>query len=184
MKHVFKSSTSIYGVRTYNIRPTTPEKTSCNAQEPEESLMAEYREVYIEGPQQEHVSGRSVLCASVAGMAIGGPLLGMSGFSFIASVALLLITSPLLLLFSPLLFCAALLLVGALAGFSAAAAIAMAGVSTLGWVFRELRAGRGDHVGSTFGERLAESGERLKKLGEGWAAHLQHNTPDDTWNRV
>ncbi|KAE8098918.1 hypothetical protein FH972_016945 [Carpinus fangiana] len=142
--------------------------------------MEEYREVYIEGPQhqQEHVSGRSVLCASVAGMAIGGPLLGMTGFSFIASVALLLISSPLLLLFSPLLFCAALLLVGAVAGFSAAAAIAMAAASTLRWVFRELR-GRGDHVGT-----LAESGDRLKKHGEGWAAHLQHNEPDNTWNRV
>lgn len=132
-----------------------------------------------------------MLCASLTGMAIGGPLLGMTGFSFLASVTLLLVSSPLLLLFSPLLFCAALLLVGAVAAFSAAAAMAMTGVSTLWWAFRELR-GRGD-VG-TLGEggvleRLAESGERLKKLGEDWAAHLQQkvvikNAPDhNSWNR-
>lgn len=112
--------------------------------------------------------------------------MGMMGFSFVASVTLLLVTSPLLLLFSPLLFCAALLLVGAVAGFSAATAMAMTGMSTLGWVFREVR-GRGD-VG-TFGnggllERLADSGERLKKLGADWAGHLQPNAPDhDSWNR-
>jgi hypothetical protein len=162
-----------------------------HAQGPQES-MAESREVFIEGPSQ-HVSGSwSVLCASLTGMAIGGPLLGMTGFSFLAAVTLLLVSSPLLLLFSPLLFCAALLLVGAVAAFSAAAAMAMTGVSTLGWAFREVR-GRGDNVG-TFGEggvleRLAESGERLKKLGEDWAAHLQQkgvikNAPDyDSWNR-
>jgi hypothetical protein len=77
-----------------------------HAQGPQES-MAESREVFIEGPSQ-HVSGSwSVLCASLTGMAIGGPLLGMTGFSFLAAVTLLLVSSPLLLLFSPLLFCAA-----------------------------------------------------------------------------
>jgi hypothetical protein len=48
-------------------------------------------------------------------LATGGPLLGMSGLSFLASLTLLLITSPLLLIFRPLILGAPLVLVGATA---------------------------------------------------------------------
>lgn len=36
--------------------------------------------------QQEEVSGRTVVCACVAGTSMGGPLFGMMGFSLLASV--------------------------------------------------------------------------------------------------
>ncbi|PKI54691.1 hypothetical protein CRG98_024891 [Punica granatum] len=85
-----------------------------------------------------HIPARSVLGGILVGLAVGGPLFGMMGFSFLASTTLLLVSSPLLLLFSPLLLSAALVLAGALAGFGAAALMAVAGMSTLGWVFWEL----------------------------------------------
>ncbi|ESR65965.1 hypothetical protein CICLE_v10010352mg, partial [Citrus x clementina] len=86
-----------------------------------------------------HVSGKSMLCASLAGVAIGGPLFGMMGFSFLATVTLLLISSPVLLIFSPLLVSAVFVLVGALTGFTAAIAMGIAGVFTLAWICREVR---------------------------------------------
>ncbi|KAK7817405.1 oleosin [Quercus suber] len=103
--------------------------------------MAENREVFISGHEhQRHVHGSQVVCASLAGMAIGGPLLGTMGLSFMASVAILLVSTPLLLLFSPIIFFAGLVLGGAVAGFSVAALMAMSGLSTLEWVFTKLRA--------------------------------------------
>ncbi|KAL9441907.1 hypothetical protein AB3S75_020414 [Citrus x aurantiifolia] len=86
-----------------------------------------------------HVSGKSMLCASLAGAAIGGPLFGMMGFSFLATVTLLLISSPVLLIFSPLLVSAVFVLVRALTGFTAAIAMGIAGVFTLAWICREVR---------------------------------------------
>ncbi|KAI5572193.1 hypothetical protein BDE02_11G146400 [Populus trichocarpa] len=61
------------------------------------------------------LSGSSLVYASAACLATGGPLLGMSGLSFLASLTLLLITSPLLLIFRPLVLGAPLVLVGATA---------------------------------------------------------------------
>ena len=81
-----------------------------------------------------------MVCASLAGVAIEGPLLGTMGLSFITSVAILLVSTPLLLLFSPIIFFAGLVLGGAVAGFSVAALMAMSGLSTLEWVFTKLRA--------------------------------------------
>ncbi|KAI9185220.1 hypothetical protein LWI28_005403 [Acer negundo] len=99
------------------------------------------------------VTSKSVVCASLAGVAVGGPLFGLLGFSFLATLTLLLICFPLILLFSPLLLCVSLLFVGALAGFAAAGAMAVAGVSMLAWSYKEMIAG--GHLGLWFG------GERL-----------------------
>ncbi|MBA0728078.1 hypothetical protein Golax_001013 [Gossypium laxum] len=96
------------------------------------------------------VYGRSVMLAALAGMALAAPLLGMMGFSFLATLTLLFITSPLLLIFSPLLLFAGLVLMGALVGFAIAATMAFAGVSTLAWMYREIR----DSLG--FGSRRGQ----------------------------
>ncbi|KAJ7963493.1 Oleosin [Quillaja saponaria] len=127
--------------------------------------MADYQQGY--GDETGRCSGMTVLCASLAGIAIGGPLLGMIGFSLLASATLLLVSSPLLLLFSPLLLGAASVLVGAMAGFAMAVALGLAGVSTFGWIVREVR-------GTRFGgglERLGdESVQILKgKTEQDWA---------------
>ncbi|KAI4307801.1 hypothetical protein L6164_030944 [Bauhinia variegata] len=91
------------------------------------------------GGKYRPVSGTTVLCASLAGVAIGGPLLGMMGFSFLASVTLLIVASPLLLLSSPLLLAAGFLFAGVLIGFAVAAVMALTALSTLGWITREIR---------------------------------------------
>ncbi|MBA0573800.1 hypothetical protein Golob_001057 [Gossypium lobatum] len=85
----------------------------------------------------------TVMLAALAGMALAAPLLGMMGFSFLATLTLLFITSPLLLIFSPLLLFAGLVLMGALVGFAIAATMAFAGVSTLAWMYREIRGSLG-----------------------------------------
>ncbi|KAK2640054.1 hypothetical protein Ddye_027849 [Dipteronia dyeriana] len=102
------------------------------------------------------VTGKSAVCASLAGVAVGGPLFGMLGFSFLATLTLLLICFPLMLIFSPLLLCVSLLFVGTLAGFAAAGAMAVAGVSTLAWSYKEVigGGGGGGHLGLGGGERL------------------------------
>lgn len=96
------------------------------------------------------VYGKSVMLAALAGMALAAPLLGMMGFSFLATLTLLFITSPLLLIFSPLLLFTGLVLMGALVGFGIAATMAFAGVSTLAWMYREIRGSLG--VGSRRGQ--------------------------------
>ncbi|KAK3200080.1 hypothetical protein Dsin_023495 [Dipteronia sinensis] len=105
---------------------------------------------------QGGATSKSVVWASLAGVAVGGPLFGMLGFSFLATLTLLLICFPLMLIFSPLLLCVSLLFVGALAGFAAAGATAVAGVSTLAWSYREVIGG--GHLGLGFG---GGDGERL-----------------------
>lgn len=88
------------------------------------------------------ISGKTLLFASLSSLAIGGPLLAMSGFSFFASITLLLITSPLRFIFSPLLLGAGAVLVAAVAGFGVAAAAALTGLAAFGWISSELGVGR------------------------------------------
>ncbi|KAG5550930.1 hypothetical protein RHGRI_009375 [Rhododendron griersonianum] len=71
-------------------------------------------------------------------IALGGPLLVMTGFTVVATVTLILVSSPLLTISSPLLISAGLVLVAALAGFAGAGAMALTGLLALGWVFRSV----------------------------------------------
>lgn len=116
--------------------------------------------------QQQQVSGETVVFASLAGLAIGGPLLAMMGFTFVATITLLLVSSPLLIIFSPLLFFACFVFAAALAGFAAAGAMSMVGLSTIRWIFRspERRSGELiDGVGLT--DKMIEFGEGGKEQG-------------------
>ncbi|KAM1055436.1 hypothetical protein ACFX13_029661 [Malus domestica] len=126
--------------------------------------------------QQLQTSGTKVLLAAFTGLAIGGPLVGLMGFSFLASVTLLVLSSPLLLIFIPLLFFAGFVFVGALAGFAVAAALAFAGMTTLGWIFQELAGIRLLGFGGGNGGGMVE---RLKDKGKDWADFLQHGTEQD-----
>ncbi|KAG8365190.1 hypothetical protein BUALT_Bualt18G0078600 [Buddleja alternifolia] len=83
-----------------------------------------------------HITGKTVILASVAGAIIGGPLIALMGFSFVATMTILLVTSPLFILFSPLLFGAAFLFTLEMLGFAAAGAMAVAGVSMVARVAR------------------------------------------------
>ncbi|XP_051128264.1 oleosin S1-2-like [Andrographis paniculata] len=90
----------------------------------------------IDDRRQSHVSGSSVAQAAVAGLVIGGPLLGLMGISFAATASLMVVASPVLILFSPLLFAAAFVFALAMLGFAAAGAMAITGLLAVGWVFR------------------------------------------------
>ncbi|CAK7323841.1 unnamed protein product [Dovyalis caffra] len=118
------------------------------------------------GPHQ--VSGRSWLYASVAGLATGGLLLCMSGFSFLASLTLLLITAPLLLIFSPLIFGAALVLAGATASFGVATMAGLAGIVMIVWMVRSVFRGREDGIG-----------EKVQENGQEWAGYLQQKVQEN-----
>ncbi|XVF70964.1 hypothetical protein PTKIN_Ptkin11bG0204600 [Pterospermum kingtungense] len=112
-----------------------------------------------------NVSGRSMVCASLACIAVTAPLLGMMGFSFLATLILLVITLPLLLIFSPLLLFVGLVFAGVLTGFALAATMALAGVSVLSWMYREIRGSLKAGCSVTAG-RLGELGEGVKEQGQ------------------
>ncbi|XP_031481251.1 oleosin H1-like [Nymphaea colorata] len=83
--------------------------------------------------------GSSMLLATMASVAIVFPLLGMMGFSLFASLTILLLASPLSLLFSPVLLPAAIVLAGAVVAFSFAALLAVAGLSAFAWIYRSFK---------------------------------------------
>lgn len=116
------------------------------------------------GNQSHQVSNRTMLSASLAAIAIGGPLLGIMGFSFLLSTMLLMLCSPLLLLFSPLLLAVALLFVGTLAGFGVALAMALIGLSMFGWIMKETR------MSFSGLSELSYSGHKMQEnRGDHWA---------------
>ncbi|KAM2058189.1 hypothetical protein ACFX16_030786 [Malus domestica] len=88
--------------------------------------------------QKLQTSGTKVLLAAFTDLAIRGLLMGLMGLSFLASVTLLVLSWPLLLIFSPLLFFTGFVFVGALARFAVVAALPFTGMTTLGWIFQEL----------------------------------------------
>lgn len=81
-----------------------------------------------ESSDQEQTSGTTVVLASLTGLAIGGSLVAMIGFSILASVALVLLTANItLLLFACFAF------VGAISGF----VLALASVLMLERMFQK-----------------------------------------------
>ncbi|CAL9012314.1 unnamed protein product, partial [Prunus brigantina] len=79
-----------------------------------------------------------VVLAAMRCLEIGGSLVFLMGFIFLASVTLLVLSSPILLIFIPLLFFTRFMFVGAMTGFAMAGAMTLIGISTLGWIFQEL----------------------------------------------
>ncbi|MCD7450566.1 hypothetical protein HAX54_007219 [Datura stramonium] len=109
--------------------------------------MAENGEQMEVNPQQ--MTQRTKIWATLAGIAIEAPILGLMGFSFLSSLILLVITSPLLLIFSPLLIGAAAVFGVAMAGFGVAGITAVLGLSSFVLVYRSLIEGR--KTGGEFG---------------------------------
>ncbi|KAI3456754.1 hypothetical protein Pfo_013417 [Paulownia fortunei] len=122
------------------------------------------------------VSGETALLASIAGVIIGGPLLGLMGISFLATMTLLLVTSPLFIIFSPVLFGAACVFTLVMFGFAAAGAMAVAGVSAVAWVFRSFTSRRapGQLYSGVVSDKLIESGgDAEEERGKDWAGYTQ-----------
>ncbi|MQL78325.1 hypothetical protein Taro_010767 [Colocasia esculenta] len=123
-------------------------------------------------PAAGRPGGAAILWATVAGAAVGVPLLGMMGFTFTASLVLLLVASPFLVVSSPLLLAAALVLAASVAGFGAAAAMAVAGVAALTCAARAVGMRVQGPVGR-FVETLTESGQRVKQREVDMGDYLQ-----------
>ncbi|XP_008775902.1 oleosin 5 [Phoenix dactylifera] len=122
----------------------------------------------------EHgISGTTILYATLSGLAIGGPLLGMMASTLLASLTLLLAASPFLLLFSPIILPAAFMVAASMAGFGLAAALVVVGISALMLALRYARRGAPGAI-SWMMETLTESRQRVK---EEWVDHggcMQH----------
>ncbi|KAL4185879.1 hypothetical protein AMTRI_Chr10g8030 [Amborella trichopoda] len=114
-------------------------------------------------------SGSSVLSSSMAALVIGGPLLGMSGFSFLASMTILIISSPLFLIFSPLLLPVAFVLGCSMVAFAAAGLMGMAGFCAITCVFRSVR---GQQIGR-IPAQVVDTAQKAKEHGKELGAHLQ-----------
>ncbi|XP_077236541.1 oleosin 20.3 kDa-like [Tasmannia lanceolata] len=101
--------------------------------------MAEERITAAGTGQKPRLTETTVLYASLAGIVVGLPLLGMMGLTLLASITILLISSPFLIIFSPLLLAAGFILAASIAGFAAAGVMALAGISVFVWIFRGRR---------------------------------------------
>ncbi|XP_058113375.1 oleosin S1-2 [Magnolia sinica] len=124
---------------------------------------------------QPHLTGPTILYASLAGIAIGGPLLGMMFFTFLATITTLLISFPLLVIFSPLILSAIFIIFVAIAGFAAAGAMALMGIYAFAQITRRVRERRS--AGATDGpivEKLNESDQKVKEQANDWAGYFQH----------
>ncbi|KAK9077630.1 hypothetical protein SSX86_005967 [Deinandra increscens subsp. villosa] len=126
---------------------------------------------------QQQIGMKTMVIATVVGITIGLPLLALTGFIFLSTMALFLVASPLLILFSPLLLGAGFVIVAALAAFGAAGLLAVAGLSALGWVLRSVKSGQlQEGVGSVAG-KLMEAGENVKEnvksTGKDWANQMK-----------
>ncbi|KAI3708740.1 hypothetical protein L2E82_38155 [Cichorium intybus] len=138
---------------------------------------------YHEHMAHDQVSGKTVLFATLTGIAIGGPLLALMGFSFLATMTLFIFTSPLLIIFSPLLLGAGFVLTAALVGFGAATVMAIGGLWALSWVFRSVKE-HGFMGLETATEKLLESGEDVKDTGKEWASHLKQTVQNSPENKT
>ncbi|KAL7088201.1 hypothetical protein ACP275_13G114200 [Erythranthe tilingii] len=124
----------------------------------------------------EQVSGKTALILSVAGIIIGGPLVALMGIIFAVTMTLLLVASPLFIIFSPVLFGAACVFGLVMLGLAAAGAMAVVGVSAVAWVLRpSYTSGRGidqfqsDKLIDFSGGGDVVEGER----GKDWAGYIQ-----------
>ncbi|KAL8195619.1 hypothetical protein R6Q57_026022 [Mikania cordata] len=111
----------------------------------------------------QQVSIRTLMIATIVGITIGGPLLALMGFIFLATMALFVATSPLLVIFSPVILGAVFVAVAALAGFGAAGLLAIAGLSALGWVLRLVKSDQLQQDLEGVTGKLLETGENMEK---------------------
>ncbi|KAL6513973.1 hypothetical protein OROHE_019429 [Orobanche hederae] len=117
---------------------------------------------HITPPRSHQVSLKTAVMASVAGLVIGGPLLGL-----MAITTLLVVTSPLFIIFFPVLFGAVCVLGLVMFGLATAGVMALAGLSTMAWVLRS-------YTSRISGGRSEKSvGDVEGEPGKDWAGYIQ-----------
>ncbi|KAL1195251.1 hypothetical protein V5N11_029163 [Cardamine amara subsp. amara] len=118
----------------------------------------------------EKTTGSSVMAAAIAAVVVVWPLFGMMSFSLVATVTLLLIVSPMMLIFVPVLTVTMAILVAAMVGVGVAAAMWLVGIAAL------VCCGRDIGIRTGVAERMVDS--VVRKLGYGWSRYLQDKSED------
>jgi len=118
----------------------------------------------------ERTTGSSVVAATVAAVAVVGPLFGLMSFSFVATVTLFLIASPLLLIFAPAFMVTVAVLVSAMVGVGVAAAMWMMGIAALVCCGREIG------IETGLAGRMVES--VVREVGYGRSRYLRDKSED------
>ncbi|KAJ0246125.1 Glycine-rich protein / oleosin [Hirschfeldia incana] len=114
----------------------------------------------------EKTTGSSAVLATVAAVAVAGPLVGLMSFSLVATVTLFLIVSPLILIFSPVLMAAVAILLVAVVGVGVDAVMWVLGIAALVCCGREIG------VRTGVAERMVES--VVRELGYGRSRYLRN----------
>ena len=140
-------------------------------------------------PHQQHqMTTKTMLISTIVAITIGGPLLAIMGFIFLATMTLFVVTSPLLIIFSPLIAGAVFVIGAALFGFAMAGLMAIAGLAALGFLLKTVR---DEQVGLSlqsgmgklldYGEKVEES---VKDTGKEWASNLKETVQNSTEDKT
>lgn len=118
----------------------------------------------------EKTTGSSVMPATIAAVAMVGPLFSMMSFSLVATVTLFLIVSPLMLIFVPVLTVTVAILVAAMVGVGVAAAMWLVGIAALVCCGREIG------IRTGVAGRMIDSVAR--ELSYSWSRYLPEKSED------
>ncbi|KMT12656.1 hypothetical protein BVRB_4g091150 [Beta vulgaris subsp. vulgaris] len=122
---------------------------------------------------------RRVVGATAAGAVVGGPLVVGMAITLVVSLSLAVVGIPVMLIFSPILLFGTFILVTAILGFSLAAVMALAGISTLNWVFQSIRHYDVDRksIEEEEEEKKDDDNEDMaaKTLAQGWKREHRHH---------
>ncbi|CAN8266165.1 unnamed protein product [Cochlearia groenlandica] len=110
--------------------------------------------------------------ALIAGVPIGGSLLALAGMTLAGSVIGLMLSIPLLLLFSPVLVPAALTIGLAVTGILASGLFGLTGLSSVSWVLNYLRGTSNtvpeqlDYAKRRMADAVGYAGQKGKEMGQ------------------
>ncbi|KAF3959506.1 hypothetical protein CMV_015687 [Castanea mollissima] len=140
-------------------------------QRPSDAMKGTSSENNQEGPSASEV------LAVVTLLPIGGFLLIFAGLTFVGTVIGLAVSTPLLVIFSPVLVPAAIVIGLAVAGFLTSGAFGITGLSSLSWIVNYLRQTRvPEHMDNAkrrvqdtagyYGQRAREMGQNVKEKAQ------------------
>ncbi|XP_057951357.1 oleosin H2-like [Malania oleifera] len=108
----------------------------------------------------------SQVLAVITLVPLGGVLLFLAGLALTGTVIGLAVAAPLIVIFSPVLVPAALIIALAVAGFLTSGAFGITGVSTLSWIVNYVRrSGAGAEAKQRAEEAAAQVGQKAKDVG-------------------
>lgn len=139
-------------------------------------------------PQRVHESAPNTRQTArfLAAAAIGAALLALSGLTLTGTVLSLIIATPVLVLFSPVLVPAGIVLFLVTAGFLFSGACGVAAISTLSWIYNYVAgkhppgADQLDYARSRIANKARDMKERAKEYGN----YVQHKAQEATQTQL